>query len=411
VVDVTSRAMRTALARSKATHVSVPKDFWQLPLPQMNIRPPEPYLKTPARSSMDVIRGALHLLSQSARPAILVGIGARGVVGDVLRFAERLRAPVINTLASIGQIPGGHHLNLGSVGEAGSEHAIQILKEADCVIRMGTTWWPTGYVPTHARTIDINARPEHIGMNAPTTYGIVGLLEEIIAPLLWESPDQPRPEWEARVAAIRGAWEHALMEEVRAGAAGSNHGVHPAVIAHALARHVPEDAVISLDVGDHVLWFNRHFKGSGRQDVLFSGYWRTMGFGLPAAIGAKIVQPHRASIAVVGDGGLSMLLTEWMTAVRMGVPLTVVLFNNRSLAMEEHRMERDGLNVSGVRLQNPDFARFATDSGGEAYRVKSASELDRVLSEAMRPRGPVLVDIATQAAPFPTLKVPAFATV
>lgn len=408
LIDVLGRLMRTAVAKSKAVHFGVPKDFWQVPLDELTVRPPEPYLKTPARSPKYVIKEALQLMRQASRPAILVGVGARRAIGDVLSLAESLRAPVISTLAALGQIPGKHHLNLGSVGEGGSAHALQILEESDLILRLGTTWWPAGFVPGRMRTIDVNVRPEHLGMNTPTAYGIAGPIEEIVPKLLWEAPNWARPEWEQRIFAARSAWEQSLADEVNQGNASLSHPIHPAVLASALSTHMPQDAVISLDVGDHVLWFNRHFRGTGRQDILFSGYWRTMGFGLPAAIGAKMAQPYRPSVAIVGDGGFSMSLSEWMTAVRYRLPITVILFNNRSLAMEENRMEQEGMHPMGVRLHNPDFTGFVRGSGAQAFKVERADQLADALNQAFHPTGPVLVDVSVQKAPFPTLKPFAF---
>src|SRR5690606_41916343 len=110
--------------------------------------------------------------------------------------------------------------------------------------------------------------------------------------------------------------------------------VHPAIIIEALHRHIPADAIISMDVGDHVLWFIRYFRGTGRQHILISGYWRSMGCGLPFALASSLVQPHRASVAIVGDGGLSMSLAELITAVRHRLPVVSGVFNNRSRAMQ-----------------------------------------------------------------------------
>src|SRR5690606_2063888 len=101
-------------------------------------------------------------------------------------------------------------------------------------------------------------------------------------------------------------------------------------IVAALQEATPADAIIALDVGEHVLWFGRHYRGNGRQDVLLSGFWRTMGFGVPAAIAAKLAAPTRAVAALVGDGGLGMVLGELLTAVRLQTPVVTVVVNNSS---------------------------------------------------------------------------------
>src|SRR5690606_37312486 len=127
------------------------------------------------------------------------------------------------------------------------------------------------------------------------------------------------------------------------------------------------------------------------------------GFGLPAAIAAKLACPQRQVVAVVGDGGLSMSLAEILTAVRLGVPIAVVILNNHSLAMEENEMKALGLAPHGVRLNNPDFARFAKECGAEGIRVESAGQLDDALARAFAADRPCLVDVVTAPARIPPM--------
>lgn len=397
------QALRTAAARRGAVHVSVPRDFWEAEIPAVPVRTYEPYLVTPARSAPHVIEGALALLYQAERPAILAGIGARQAVGDVLRLAESLRAPVIPTLAAAGQFPKRHHLVVGSIGEGGTGHALDLIAGADCVLRLGTTWWPERFLAQPPATIDINVNPEHVGLRSPASYGVVGPLEEILPSLVMAAPSWARPEWEARVAQAKQAIDEELSREIDE-AKRRGPIVHPGALVEALNRHIPEDAVICLDVGDHVLWFNRHFRGTGRQDVLVSGYWRSMGFALPAAIAAALAQAPRPVVALVGDGGLGMSLAELLTAVRLRVPVRIVVFNNRSLAMEENQMKALGMEVHGVGLNNPSFDRLAESCGVKGFRVERQRELDHVLGQAFAVDGPVLVDVVTSAAAVPAPK-------
>lgn len=399
--DALAQALRTAVGRSKVAHLSIPKDFWEAEIPPMPVRPYEPFLKTPARSAPWVIDGAVGLLHEAQRPLILAGIGTRAAIGEVLQLAEALRAPVIHTLAASGQFPRDHHLVMGGLGEGGTEYALELIRESDCVLRLGTTWWPRRFVPETAVTIDINLRPEHVGLGSSPRYGVVGPIEEILPQMIYRAPAWPRPQWEARVAAAKAQMEEALAREIQQAREAPDRTVHPALLIDALNRHIPANAVISLDVGDHVLWFNRYFRGTGRQDVLISGYWRTMGCGLPYALASGLVQPQRPAVAVVGDGGLGMCLAEMLTAVRLRSPAVVIVLNNRSLAMEEHEMEMLGMRVDGVGLNNPDFARFASLCGARGLRIERPRELDHVLKQAFEGPGPTLVDVVASPVPLP----------
>ena len=394
---VLGQALRTAVAQRTTAHVSVPKDLWTKSAAGAVTRPPEPYLQTPARSHLGVIDGACDMLRRAERPAIMVGAGAKFAMAECIRLAEALGAPIVYSLAAAGRVPRSYRLVTGGIGEGGSEASLNLLHEADCILRLGTTWWPERFVPRHSCLVDVNVRPEHVGIRALSVYGIVGPVEEVVPLLLERIPGRPRPEWEARVHSLRATWESLLQHE----AGGPGERIHPAAVVDAVSRLAVPDAVIALDVGEHVLWFNRHFRGKGAQDILVSGYWRTMGFGLPAAIAAKLAQPHRQVIAVTGDGGFSMCMAELLTAVRFNVPITVIVFDNHSLAMEENEMIALRLPPHGVRLNNPDFARFAEDCGAEGIRVERWSELDGALQRAFTLERPCVVDVLAAPAPIP----------
>lgn len=402
VVDILSRAMRSALVNQTVAHVSIPKDFWPALIGQVHVRGPEPYLRTPTRSFPHVIDGAMELLTRAQRPIILAGIGIRAAVGSVFQLAERLNAPVLHTLATAGQIPGLHPLSIGGIGEGGNEYSTRLLAEADLVVRLGTTWWPETHVPIHVQTLDINSRPDHLGLRSPAAYGIVGPVQDVIPEILHRLPMIDRPWWQARVAEERQAWDQQMTHELNQAMRGADGGVHPAAIVHELNTRIPDDSIITLDVGDHVLWFNRYFRGSGRQDILISGYWRSMGFGLPAAIGAKLTHADRTVVALVGDGGFGMSLAELATAVRLQLPITVIVFNNHSLAMEENEMKKLGLNVHGVGLTNPDFSRFARLCGADGHRVTRAAQLSRALERAWNNKGPTVIDVVTAPTKVPS---------
>jgi len=163
-----------------------------------------------------------------------------------------------------------------------------------------------------------------------------------------------------------------------------------------------EDAIICLDVGDHTVWFNRLFNGT-RQKVLLSGNWRSMGFGLPAALSAKIARPEQQIVALVGDGGLAQSLPDFVTAVRYHLPLTVIVLKNEWLAMERDRMELLAMDPWVTRLVTPDFAAFAEACGGKGFTVHDSYQLEEILDLALKSPGPAIVQVQTAAPVFPGL--------
>lgn len=286
---------------------------------------------------------------------------------------------------------------LQGIGEGGNPHASELFKESDVVLLAGTTWWPEGHVPTDARVIHIDLYFNQIEKNIPVELGIAGTTEEVL-PLLNEHLEDfsPSADWVAKCQDAKEKWARQNEEE------GSTEGypVHPSRIIRALDRTVAPDAILALDTGDNTVWTNRNFRQTN-QTTVFSGYWRTMGFGLPAAMTAKLIHPDKQVVAIVGDGGLQMVLADLTTAIRYGLDITVVVLNNESLQMEKDKIDVMGTKDIGTDLTNPDFPKLAEACGWKGFLPESDAELESVLEEALNTGGPSLVDIKTAQVFFP----------
>jgi len=175
--------------------------------------------------------------------------------------------------------------------------------------------------------------------------------------------------------------------------------IKPETLLHTLGRVVREDAIVTLDTGEHTLWFNREFRAVA-QTPLFAGKWRTMGYGLPAAIAAKLTYPKRQVVCITGDGGLQMQLAELMTAVEQRVSLLLVVVNNSTLGLEEIRMKQEGYQPFGTKLLNPDFVRWAEACGVAGRAVHTVGELQSAIREALSTDQLTLLDVRCTA---PTL--------
>ncbi|MGO4274944.1 thiamine pyrophosphate-dependent enzyme, partial [Paenibacillus sp. TAF58] len=152
--------------------------------------------------------------------------------------------------------------------------------------------------------------------------------------------------------------------------------------------------------GDATLWFLRSFRAK-RQQVLLSSRWRTMGFGLPAAMSAKLCSPEKQVICITGDGGLGMVLADLITATRYNLPITVVVFNNGTLQMERDKMLMKGLQLEGTKLTNPDFVMVAEACGWHTYHVNKAEQLSEALKQSRTIGKPILLDVSIAQIPFP----------
>ncbi|MGE5604220.1 MAG: thiamine pyrophosphate-binding protein [Bacteroidota bacterium] len=396
--DVLVKALRKSLAEGAVAHVTFTKDVWQIPTEEA-VRPPEPYLKTMAQSPPEVIAEAIKRLNEAQRPAILTGRGIRNLGPKLIEMAEKWQAGICTTLAAKGMIPGGHPLVLGGLGEGGSEASTVMLAESDLILVVGATWWPEKYVPGRARIIQLDATPDNIGRLMQVEYGVVGDLAVLLPEITRGISGTAKNSWFERLNSLRGQWLERIDQDISSDVTQ----ISPGYLIKTLEKAVAQDAVIALDVGDHTVWFNRIFSGSA-QETLISGSWRTMGFGLPAAISAKLAQPERQVIVLVGDGSLAMSLGEFLTAVRYQVPITVVVVNNGYLAMEKDKMEMKRMDPSQTAITNPDFAKLAEACGGKGFRVERSGDLEAVLKEAINSNQPALVDVITSPVKFPGLE-------
>ncbi|OPX85480.1 MAG: putative thiamine pyrophosphate-containing protein YdaP [Pelotomaculum sp. PtaB.Bin104] len=398
--QVLENAYRSAASGRSVAHISVPMDLFSLPCDVSPV-PPGPYMGTTPISTPQVIQGALDLMRRARRPVILAGAGGRQAGAAVGELALRWGAAIINTLAGTGAVDKSHPFYVGGLGHAGSPASAKILRQADLCLIVGANWWPKKNVPQQIPIIQLDINPANIGATTSVTYGLVGDAGTVLDQLSNAINTRPNEEWTGIIKSEVAAWLKQMEKETSV----QGTPVHPAALVRAIQNTVPDDAIICLDTGDNTAWFGRVFRPT-RQRVLFSGKWRTMGFGLPAALAAKINRPDTSVLALVGDGGLAMTMADFLTAVKYNLSLTVVVMNNGSLAMEKHKMAAGGLIPEGTSLVNPDFARYATDCGGLGLKVDDSTELTSTLEEALQSSRPTLVDVKTADVPVPGTAMP-----
>jgi pyruvate oxidase len=394
-VAVLHKAILEAFSKKGVAHVSVPKDIFKA-LCSNSVHPPVGVLWNEKRQDLHQLDQATMYLSSAQKPMLVIGEGARGASEQIVQIAESLQAGIIETLGAKGVVPFQHPLNLGGIGEGGTNESRQTLLQADCVLAIGANWWPEGFVPKQTSVIHIDISPTSIEAHPEVVCGLLGDASEVLG-LLQEKVRQQaqgkenqREGWYQKVQEAKKKITQKLDQERMIVASP----ITPQKVISALDQTVAADALMVIDTGDHTIWFNRIFRAK-QQQVLYSGKWRTMGFGLPAAISAKLNYPEKQVVALVGDGCFSMTMMELSTAVRYGVPITVVIVNNQSLAMEKNKMLVSGMQPFGVDLTNPNFADLARSFGVEGIRVEQEDELVPALQEAYRLNQPVVLDVLT----------------
>jgi len=389
--------VKKALSENKAVHLSVPEDLQKMKFTG-RILPGPVISKASPKVDFSLIKKACELISRARRPVILAGYGTKGMGKEIAAFAEKIGAGIIVTSIAKGAVSEYHPHVVGVLGEAGNEIAFRIIQEADLVLIAGSTWWPEKFVPPAAKVIQIDINAQHLGAGKRIDLAVMGDLKEIIPVMEQELTVKADDKW---VEEIKNANKQ-RESFINSFEAENDFPIHPARIMLALERVVPENAVITVDTGNHTLWFASNFRASN-QDIILSGMWRIMGFALPAALGIKTAQPQRPVIALCGDGGLMQLLGELATAAQYQLPVLIIVVKNAAWALEGYKQLLKGYNLTGIKFLDVDFAGIAKAMGIKAVTIKKAEELEPLLSEGIHANEPILIEVPTAAVPAPEL--------
>ncbi|MEO6467608.1 MAG: thiamine pyrophosphate-binding protein, partial [Acidimicrobiia bacterium] len=336
---------------------------------------------------------AVELIDGSRRPVIVVGHGVRFEMDAVMELADALDAPVLSTFKAKGQVSDFHPLGAGVLGRSGTPVASWLMNESDLLIVLGASFSNHTGIAPYKPIVQVDFDPMALGRFHPVTVPVQGHAG-MTARLLTErvSPKSARIDQRADVAQ---RWEIWRAEKTRRLLDDRGLGVSSAAVFDAMNRRVPDDAVITVDVGNQAYSFGRYFECHG-QSILMSGYLGSIGFGFPAAMGAwAAVGDTRKVVAVTGDGGFGQYLAEITTAVKYGMPITHVLLDNSSLGKITKEQRAAEYDVWHTDLLNPDFAAYAELCGALGIRVTSADQLDDALTRALAHDGPALVCVIT----------------
>ena len=392
VTELLALAMKGAIVGRGVSHLGIPTNVQSLPvLPNMKVKPREgrlPDLRLMPHP--ELIQAATDAIDSVERPVLVVGYGARRQRGAVLSLAEKINAPIATTYKAKGVVPEDHPLALGVMGDIGTDPAKRMVFGADLLIAVGCSYSDKTAVPSYVPQVQIDLDPMTIGKKFPVRVGIVGDAAMVLPALHDKVADKRNDAYLDQLGQIKKRWEQKKQREITSDVPP----VRGPQIMHALQEVVDRDAIIANDVGDNTLWFARNFVASD-QDILISGYVASMGFGLPAALAAQLTYTTRQVVRTTGDGGFTMVMGDFVTAVANELPITVVLLDNAKLAMIEHEQDEAGVPHFATDLHRIDFARYADDCGGEGFRVEGPHDLKDALKSALSAKKPTLVDIVT----------------
>lgn len=408
IPEVLNRVIMQAWRNSAPAQINIPRDFWtqviDVDLPQVVA------FERPAGGEAAVAEAA-RLLSDAKNPVILSGAGVvlSGAIPDLVRLAERLDAPVASNYQHNDSFPGSHPLAVGPLGYNGSKAAMELIRDADVVLALGTRLNPFStlpgygidYWPRDAKIIQVDINPDRIGLTKKVTVGIQGdaakVARAILAQLSPEAGDEDRQARRDRIARTRSRWAQELSsldheeddpgtrwnEEARARDAGL---MSPRQAWRAIMQAVPRDAVVSSDIGNNCAIGNAYPSFEAGRKYLAPGLFGPCGYGFPAILGAKIGNPGTPVIGFAGDGAFGISMNEMTACGRDDWPaITMVIFRNYQWGAEKRNttLWYDN-NFVGTELdRDTSYAGIARACGLEGVVVRSPAELTAALHEAV----------------------------
>jgi len=342
------------------------------------------------------IKKAIKLINGAQRPVIFVGGGViiSGAHQEALKFAEKINAPVTTTLLGLGGFPSTHGLSLGMPGMHGTVYANMAITESDLLISIGCRFddrvtGKIGAFAPEAKIIHIDIDPTSISKNIKVDIPIVGDAKNILGQLIEEIDESKLPHLESWHKKIK-TWKknHPLIyKQEKTGK------IKPQYIIEEIDKQTKGEAIIVTEVGQNQMWASQFYKFDYPRHFLSSGGLGTMGYGFPAAIGAKLANPSEEVVVIAGDGSIQMNIQELATLSTYGINVKIIILNNHYLGMVRQWQEIFyNRRYSGTPLKNPDFVKVAEGYGIKGIRVKKVSEVKKAIKEILASKSPVLAD-------------------
>ncbi len=398
VRNTVDEAIKTALGRRSVAHITIPKDIqgWDAsnghrsgdnvakhsadifaqPFPL----PPEPLL-----------REAANLINAGSKVAILAGRGALACRDELLELADKVAGPIVKPLLGKATVPDDSPFTTGGIGLLGTSPSHDAMEECDTLVIVGSSFPYMEFYPKpgQAKTIQIDINSARIGLRTPVDVGLLGNSKDVLRALLPLIERKTNRKFLDKAQARRKDWNELMDKQ----GTRPDKPMKPQVPVYALNKLLADDAIICCDTGTVTAWAARFIQM--RDEMMFSasGSLATMANGLPYAIGASVAYPGRQVVAVVGDGGFTMLMGELATIKKYNLPVKVLLIKNNVLG--QIKWEQMVLNANpqfGVQLQPIDFAMYAKACGIPGLTLDDPAQAESVLREAFAQPGPALVE-------------------
>ncbi len=388
-------AIKTALLDRGVSNIGIPNDVQKLPY-DAPILPFEGRMPNLAFCVEDsVVEKAAQVVDSAQRPVIVAGYGCRGQGNKLVALATKICAPIVTTFRAKGVVDEDHPLLAGCHGGLGSTAAADLVRSADLLIVIGSSFSDFTLLP-QKRTVQIDINMKNIAKKYPVEVGLLGNSAILIPKLASKVKPKTNNDYLNEISRLKENWNLKLAQEANSSAKP----IRAPYIMKVLTDKVASNAVFSLDVGENCWWFGRNFQMKKTQKLVMSGLLASMGSGLPGALAAAIAYPDRQIICVTGDGGFTQVMGDFATALKYKLPIKVFLINNKHLGMILQEQKVEGYQSSQTELYDYNFALFAENAGGIGIKVTEPSALEAAVDKALAADRATIVDIDTDPRRF-----------
>ena len=402
MAELTARAFDRAILEMGPTQLNIPRDFLY---GEVECEIPQPIRIERGPGGGASLEAAAELLAQAKFPVIIAGGGVIMANGwqQAIGLAETLDAPVCNSYLHNDTFPANHRLACGPLGYHGSKAAMKVLSRADVVLALGSRLGPFGvlpqygfdYWPAGAKLIQVDADAKVLGLVKKTSVTVHGdareAAEALVARLKGRKTTANRQEIASVIRTEREAWANELAswhQEKDAWSmevAKNSKYLHPRQVLRELEKAMPEDAMVSTDIGNICQIANSYLRFNRPRSMFGAMMFGNCGYAFPTMIGCKVGAPDRTAIAYVGDGAWGMSFGEILTCVREKIPVTAVVFNNEQWGAEKkNHVDFYSNRFLGVNLENPSFAAIAVAMGAQGVRIDKLSDVGEALRSACK---------------------------
>lgn len=395
--ELMSLAVKHAILKRDVSHLTFPDEIQELKAPAgskaqtatnritpMEIAPPK-----------EMADKAIALIKNAKRPLIIMGHGARAHKKSIVAFAESLNAAVVTTFKGKGLIADSHSLGCGVIGRSGTPIASWFMNEADLLIVFGASFSNHTGITYKKPTIQVDFDPLALSKFHEIDVAVWGEISRTLD--IFTSELEGNTDTIDQTNEIAERWGIWKEEKAKRLNETSENGLSSITVFETMNDLAPKDAVMCVDVGNNAYSFGRYFEPE-QQDFLMSGYLGSIGFALPAAIGAwAAVGDTRPVVAVAGDGGLCQYLAEITTLVKYNMPVKLIVLNNHELGKISKEQRAGEFDVWKTSLSNPNFSEYAASCGAWGKRVEKESDLNAAMKELFEQPGPAVLEIITDA--------------